>query len=531
MPTLTLTPKPSLVDLSTLMERIPGMVALYDVGTGKYLFVNQAVSSLLGYQPEDFVSGGIEFVTSLVHPDDLKHVLEKNKAALSKANISQPFLTGNEPIVSFEYRVRHSNGRWVWVHTQGSVYSRNTRGKVDKIMNISIDITERKNAEEKLLKFSKELEHRVAQNAERLELAMEASKIGIWEWNIENGDLIWSPEMLRLYGMNPKKDIITYEKFMAALHVDDRGKKQKLLMQAAETGRPYQVEHRCVWPDGSLHWILGKGKAFMKDGKAYRMIGTAMNIDDRKNAEKLKSKTVVLKAQRKELMELNKSKDDFISMASHQLRTPATGVKQYVGMLLNDYAGKPTPKQRTLLKKAYESNERQIKIVNDLLLVAKVDAGKVTLDKCRCDLTHLIRDVAREQSPDVKLRDQKIATNIPKKLPAVIDAFYLRTVLENLLNNASKYSPAGTLIKVNARIKAKKILIDIIDQGIGISAKDQTKLYRKFTRIHNDKAEAVDGNGLGLYWSKKIIDLHNGNLSLSSKLNHGSTFTITLPSE
>lgn len=517
------------VTRTDILDKLPGLVALYNIHSGRYIYVNNGIMRLLGYSAEELVENGIEFITSLIHPRDRERIAKENEAAIRHANTVNALRSDGEPIVSFEYRLRHAKGHWVWLHTEGSVYDRNNVGDVNTVLNISIDITKRKTAEEKLLLHSTELEHRIEQNAERLELALEATDTGIWEWNIEAGTLIWSPEMMRLYGMDPDKDVITYEKFMAALHPDDREKKQQILMHAAETGEPYQVDHRCIWKDGTLHWIQGRGKAYMREGKAYRMVGTAINIDEHKAAEKLKTKTELLKAEREELVALNKAKDEFISLASHQLRTPATGVKQYIGMLLTNFAGKPAPKQRMLLERAYESNERQIRIINDLLLVAKVDAGKVNIQKQPFNISELIRDVVNEHLDIIKQRKQKVEIDVPQKLTAIADSFYLRTVLENLLNNASKYSGDETTISVSASSDNLGVRISVDDQGIGISNADYPKLFRKFTRLNNERTKAVDGNGLGLYWSKKIIDLHKGKLTVSSRLNHGSSFVITLP--
>lgn len=253
------------------------------------------------------------------------------------------------------------------------------------------------------------------------------------------------------------------------------------------------------------------------------------DITERKKAEQLEMRTSGLLAEREHLMELNVAKDEFISLASHQLRTPATGVKQYVGMLLQGYMGEITDIQRIGLEKAYESNERQLKIVNDLLLVARVDAGKVVLTKQPCDLVQLIRDVASEQEEEIRAREQHIELKLPRSLTVIADARFLRMVLENLVTNASKYSDDGLSITISVRRRGTTAIISVKDRGVGISKEDMPKLYQKFSRIYNDRSTVVDGTGLGLYWSKKIIELHSGDLAVSSKLNHGSTFTITLP--
>ena len=230
------------------------------------------------------------------------------------------------------------------------------------------------------------------------------------------------------------------------------------------------------------------------------------------------------------LLELNRTKDEFISLASHQLRTPATGVKQYVGMVLEGFAGNITKAQRELLEKAYESNERQLRTVSDLLKVAQVDAGKVMLRKSDTDMVALVRDVIKEQAGTAKSRQQTVHFAAPR-MPVTghIDKDRIRMVIENMLDNASKYSNHGTAINVKLAATRTEIIITIEDHGVGIAEADQGKLFGKFSRIYNPLSTAVGGTGLGLYWAQKIIALHDGTIDVESAESEGTTFTIHLP--
>lgn len=230
------------------------------------------------------------------------------------------------------------------------------------------------------------------------------------------------------------------------------------------------------------------------------------------------------------LIELNQAKDEFISVASHQLRTPATGVKQYIGMLLEGMLGELTEPQRTVLRRAYDSNERQLKIVSDLLKVARVDAGKVMLRKTETDLNQLMTDVVREETEIMKRRRQRIKfTPAPAPAMAQIDRDTVRMVLENLLDNASKYSGEGTTIQAAVMAQPKSVKLRVMDEGVGIDEEDMGKLFEKFSRIHNPLSAQAEGSGLGLYWAKKIIDLHGGSIQVQSKVNEGTAFSISLP--
>ncbi len=227
---------------------------------------------------------------------------------------------------------------------------------------------------------------------------------------------------------------------------------------------------------------------------------------------------------------LEQAKDDFISIASHQLRTPATGVKQYVGMLLEGYVGKLPAEQQLLLTKAYESNERQLKIIDDLLKVARVDAGFISLQTETVDLIQLLQDVIYEQLGKIEKRHQTIKfQHTAKSLKLNIDSALMRMVFENLIDNASKYTPEGKGLRVRIVKTSKSVVISFNDEGVGIAKRDIGQLFQKFARFNDSITHAAEGSGLGLYWAKQIVDLHNGTISVTSRLHKGSTFVIQLP--
>lgn len=231
-----------------------------------------------------------------------------------------------------------------------------------------------------------------------------------------------------------------------------------------------------------------------------------------------------------ELVAINKAKDEFISVASHQLRTPATGVKQYIGMVLEGYAGEIDDNQREMLTKAYESNERQLQIVSNLLRVAQVDAGKVRLRPADTDIVQLVDDTIKEQQAKFEQRRQTVTFDRPSgEVILEIDKPHFRMVLENLIDNASKYSPEDTKVSVSIFHAGGDVKIQIKDQGVGIKESDQDRLFEKFFRIDNPLSTLVGGTGLGLYWAKKIIDLHNGTIQVESKEGKGTAFIITMP--
>jgi two-component system phosphate regulon sensor histidine kinase PhoR len=232
-----------------------------------------------------------------------------------------------------------------------------------------------------------------------------------------------------------------------------------------------------------------------------------------------------------ELMVINKSKDEFIALASHQLRTPASAVKQYLGMVLEGYAGEVTSQQKDLLSMAYQSNERQINTVNDILRVAQLNLNKMILRKRQVDVIRLMTNIIRDSKQEVEDRSQTLDYKHPDyPVKSCIDSEFARMALSNILDNASKYTPEGKGIAIEVKERANgSVVIVIADEGVGIEAEDVDKLFKKFSRIHNPLSVKVGGTGLGLYWAHEIIKMHGGSIRVASKVGNGTKFTITLP--
>ncbi|HEY5667839.1 MAG TPA: CHASE domain-containing protein [Candidatus Saccharimonadales bacterium] len=228
--------------------------------------------------------------------------------------------------------------------------------------------------------------------------------------------------------------------------------------------------------------------------------------------------------------EVQTAKDDLLSLASHQLRTPATVVKQYVGMLMQGYAGKLTDQQTNMLENAYESNEHQLEIINQLLYVARLDADRIKLRTEKTDVAKLMRNVARDQSQTVAERNLQLTFRLPgQELWAEVDPHYLRMVFDNLLSNAVKYTPDGGTITLSVRRAHGHIVIKVADTGVGIDSSLQSTVFEKFTRVENALSNDVNGSGVGLYLTQKIVQLHHGSIDVKSAVGKGSTFTVRIP--
>jgi len=227
--------------------------------------------------------------------------------------------------------------------------------------------------------------------------------------------------------------------------------------------------------------------------------------------------------------EVQLAKDELLSLASHQLRTPATGVKQYVGMVIQGFAGDITKQQEDLLNKAYESNDRQLRIINDILHLAKIDTGRVVLAKTTFDLATMLHDVAEEQRTEAKAGNLALDVKAPKRARYHGDEHMLRMVIENLLSNAIKYTPADGTVSLKLRTTPTSYKISVSDTGVGIDPADYDRLFKQFSRIDNKRSNQVTGTGIGLYLAQHLVNLHKGVITVESTPDVGSTFTVILP--
>jgi two-component system phosphate regulon sensor histidine kinase PhoR len=238
-----------------------------------------------------------------------------------------------------------------------------------------------------------------------------------------------------------------------------------------------------------------------------------------------------IKKTNERLKELDKLKDDFVSIASHELRTPMTAIKSYLWMALNK-AKDIDPKMKGYLTIASVSTDRLIKLVANMLTISRIEGKRLQLVVKEFVLQDLIQHVSDELS--IKAKEQKIHFEIvvPKKKIAITgDSDKLHEVIQNLVGNSLKFTPAGGSITISAKVAGKEVEVSVRDTGPGMSKEDQTKLFQKFGLMGSSysKTSNASGTGLGLYITKQILAMHKGHIWVESELGQGSTFRFTLP--
>ncbi len=251
----------------------------------------------------------------------------------------------------------------------------------------------------------------------------------------------------------------------------------------------------------------------------------------KKNSELNRVSTQLAEANTK-LKDLDHLKDEFVSLASHELRTPMTAIKSYLWMFLQYNATELDPKERQYIERAYEATDRLITLVNDMLNVSRIESGRMNILFMPVDLLKLVKEVTEELNPTAIKQNVAFAIDSMENLPPVSgDQNKIREVITNLVGNSLKFTPPGGTITIKMTKDNEMVVVDVIDTGKGIEKDDLAKLFQKFGTVGNNYLTKTNtqGTGLGLYISKSIVELHGGRIWVKSEgENKGTTFSFTL---
>ena len=248
-----------------------------------------------------------------------------------------------------------------------------------------------------------------------------------------------------------------------------------------------------------------------------------------KSGEKKGALVILHDVSRDKLVE--RMKTEFVSISAHQLRTPLSAVKWTLRMILDGDVGEINDEQRDLLEKTYQSNERMIELINDLLNVTRIEEGRFLYKPEPMQIEDVVDQVVGEAENAAKIKKITIKTERPKILlpPVTIDKEKMGIVVQNLLENSLKYTPEGGTVIISLEKKNKDMVFKIADNGVGIPKDQQARIFSKFFRGSNVIKMETEGSGLGLYTVKNIVEAHKGEIWFESKEGEGSTFYFTLP--
>ncbi len=460
-------------------------------GDGIIIRANRAELDLLGYTPDEYIGHHIgEFH---VDQDAIEEILRR--------------LTCDETLSSYEARLRCKDGSIRDVLIDSNVLWRD--GVFVHSRCFTRDIT-----------AHKLLGDALRTSEDRLRRAQEAGRLGTWDWNVRTNELVWDG-VERVHGVEAGSFGGSFEAYLADMHPDDRERVTSGIAAAAESGGEVDVEYRIVWPDGSVHWVAGNGRAFPgEDGRTERMMGTCQDITRRKLAED------ELRGAIAALQEANAVKDEFVGLVSHELKTPITTILGNAHVLHARFEQLDDETRRESLADIRYEAERLQRIIDNLLVLARLDAGaEIETEPL------IIARLAERLAKDHRARFPHRAINLVETAdpaPVMASPVYIEQVLRNLLSNAEKYSPVDRAIDITIGVADGRLHVSVGDGGAGVAPDELEAIFSPFYRSPHVSLRAP-GVGIGLAVCRRLIDAQAGTLSAANRPDGGLKVTFALP--
>ncbi len=255
----------------------------------------------------------------------------------------------------------------------------------------------------------------------------------------------------------------------------------------------------------------------------------ALLAAEREARTEAESARKTLLEENQQLHDLDRMKDDFVAAVSHELRTPLTSITGYLELVLDGEAGALNAEQIQFLGVAQRNTGRLLRLVGDLLFVARVEAGKMALDTSPVDLHTLVFESVEAASLGAEAKEIELLLSTDAIDPIEADPARLAQVIDNLVSNAIKFTPRGGRVEVRSFAEGGYAVVEVGDTGMGISAEDQAQLFERFFRTESATSSAIQGTGLGLAIAKAIVEAHGGEILVESQVGSGTTFRVTLP--
>ena len=463
-------------------------------------FVSDNIESLLGYKKARLESHEIQY-RDLIHQDDLPRVMEEVNSLLS--NESGASLSHED------YRVKHANGHDIWV-SDTTILLRYEDGK-NHLYGYLIDVTERKQ-----LQIALEMERN------RLQLILDATRLGTWEWNPQTGVTIFNQRWANMFGWDARELETNVESWSSRLHPEDYDDVWQAIKNHLDGVTPfYESLHRIRHRDGHWVYVLDRGKIIERDneGRAIRYTGTVTDVTEQKKAE-----LDALKAAH--------AKNVFLANMSHEIRTPLHGILGIASVLestdLNPY-------QQQLLGTIKNSGDYLLTTLNDVLDLTQAEEGQLKVKRGVHSPTKVLNHVIQLFNQPVKDKGLEFIIDIAADIPerTLMDRARIAQVVSNLVGNALKFTERGSItIKACWEANSEKpdegdLVVKVQDTGVGIY--DTQRIWQLFEQEQDGLNRPEGGSGLGLAIVRNLVQLLNGTIQVDSKPEQGSCFTLCIP--
>lgn len=413
---------------------------------------------------------------------------------------------------------RAKNGHEYWVNST-IVPFLDDHGKPYKYVSARTDITT------------------LRQSEERLSRSQEFANIGTWDWDIRSDEVFWSERSKKMFGYSSELEDISFDDFSRVVHPEDLSMVNNAVKACMEKGVKYNLEHRVIWSDGSVHWLHERGDVIRSEsGEALHMLGVVQDIDERKRAEK------ELISAREEADNANRAKSQFLSSMSHELRTPMNAIMGFSQLMTMETEPGLNESQLENVTEISKASQHLLELINDVLDLAKIEAGHINLSIEAVGIAEVISETLQLITPLAQKRGIEISVardsneisfeELSEQYYAVrADRTRFRQILLNLLSNAVKYNCDNGKINISYQQSENNLTrISITDTGAGLSTEEQKQLFQAFHRLEAEESE-IEGTGIGLIITKNIVELMGGNIGVESQQGTGSTFWFELPSD
>jgi PAS domain S-box-containing protein len=366
---------------------------------------------------------------------------------------------------------------------------------------------------------------------ERFRRVLTATRMGTWEWQLATDRVSINGPMLPLFGLADEYFSGTRADLMGRMHDEDRPRVEQLLQQSLRGEAEYDTDFRVVWPDGSVHWLMGKGVVLKSnDGVPLSMIGVNMEITELKNALHERERLLINEKDLRARAEAaNRTKDEFLATVSHELRTPLNAILGWITLLRKDQLDDQG------IGKALETIERnarsQTKLIEDLLDISRITTGHLKLEAQSLDLPEVIRSTLESLHPAATARQINLHALFDNTAgPVLGDPQRMQQIVWNLLSNAIKFTPKGGHVQVQLERVNSHVELSVSDTGQGITEDFLPRVFERFEQEDASSKRKHRGLGIGLAIVRQLVELHGGQVSAESAgEGKGATFRVVLP--
>lgn len=444
-----------------------------------------------------------------VHPEDLQRCYQDIEA----------YMQGRTDRYENVHRMQHANGEWVYMLVKGRFSAWDEAGKPIRFIGTHLDITHIEKSKIALQESRK-----------RLEEAEIAGKFGSWKLNLLTGESFWSKGHNIIFDFDPEHAVPSFEAFVSCLDPEEH-ERLRILYQNLSEGKvtSFETDYRVRTKTGELRYVKASGQVQCdSDQKPLSILGTVQDITSLKILENSLIET------REHALAASRTKSRFLANMSHEIRTPLNGIMGNTTLLMDTPL---TPEQKTMLETIKSSGDALLALIDGILDLAKIEAGKLDIVNETFDLRALLDEAMRIVAAAAAEKRNTLELGVDPAVPLKImsDPFRLRQILLNLFSNAIKFTEHGT-IRVDVHhiplADAKvQIVVSVKDSGIGMTREQQKKIFQEFEQLDGSTTRKYGGSGLGLVISKQLCTLLGGTIQVTSEQGLGSQFTFSITAD